>query len=127
MQWNPTDLKMLFYSEDYLPTISFRTDCEVNPYPRAPHLDNQLIEVILGLVCNIKQYHRISQCLLLTNALDISRTACKVIRSGASPYPLIHLPRAITGQTATIIGIDKAGPTASMDSFMPCGIFGRRP
>jgi hypothetical protein len=56
---------VLFDIEDYLPAIAFRTDCEMHPYRRAPHLDDQLIKVLFRIICDIEQDNSIAKSLLL--------------------------------------------------------------
>ena len=41
--------------EDYLPAIVLRADCEMHPHPRAPYLDNKLIEVFSRFICYIEE------------------------------------------------------------------------
>ena len=79
MKGNRFGSLLLFHIEEYLPAIILRTDCEVHPQSRTSHLDNKLIEVLLGFIRYIQQDNSIAESLLNTQALDIRSTAHEMI------------------------------------------------
>ena len=89
-----TDSPLPFH-QPYPTPVGEGADGEVNPEALSALLYQELVEVLLRLIRNVKEYTRIAYRLFLTQHVDIHRTTRQMVRPSHTTHGLIHRLRTI--------------------------------
>jgi len=84
-----TDSPLPFH-QPHLTPVDEGADCEMNPEALSALLYQELVEVLLRLIRNVKEYARIAYRLFLTQHVDIHRTTRQVVRPCHTTNGPIH-------------------------------------
>ncbi len=82
-------LSLLYLHQPHLTPVGERSHGKVNPETLRGLLYQQLVEVLLRLICDVKEYTCIAYCLFFAQHVDIHRTACQMVRPRDTTHGLI--------------------------------------